>query len=165
VPPCYCLWRPCTSFLQSVAPPQEVTDGGGIVLSSFRINNGYLPSRLTLIVNQSQFTRHSVRGGTSQFLYFMTTKGGGVWRLRGCHVYAFTLPCTVPRVVVALEVLGNFPLFVCVRLAFVSPLQQSSYYSYHQWRNKGGCFRGFKSPWNSEGPPKSCQTQPDCENC
>jgi len=26
---------------------------------------------------------------------------------------------------------------------------------------------GFKSPppRNSEGPPKSCQTQPDCENC
>ena len=21
------------------------------------------------------------------------------------------------------------------------------------------------SPRNSEGPPKSCQTQPDCENC
>ena len=25
---------------------------------------------------------------------------------------------------------------------------------------------GFKPPpRNSEGPPKSCQTQPDCENC
>ena len=31
-----------------------------------------------------------------------------------------------------------------------------------QWRIEGG---GFKpSPRNSEGPPKSCQTQPDCEN-
>ena len=30
-----------------------------------------------------------------------------------------------------------------------------------QWRTEGG----FKPPRNSEGPPKSCQTQPDCENC
>ena len=33
---------------------------------------------------------------------------------------------------------------------------------------RGGVW-GFKStpplPRNSEGPPKSCQTQPDCENC
>ena len=36
-----------------------------------------------------------------------------------------------------------------------------------QWRTEGG-FRGFNPPphpRNSEGPPKSCQTQPDCENC
>ena len=24
---------------------------------------------------------------------------------------------------------------------------------------------GFKPPRNSEDPPKSCRTQPDCENC
>ena len=24
---------------------------------------------------------------------------------------------------------------------------------------------GGSNPLNSEGPPKSCQTQPDCENC
>ena len=29
----------------------------------------------------------------------------------------------------------------------------------------GGRFGVFKPPRNSEGPPKSCQTQPDCENC
>jgi hypothetical protein len=39
----------------------------------------------------------------------------------------------------------------------------------HQWHTEGGgggCIRGFKHPpsRNSEGPPKSCQTQPDCEN-
>ena len=28
-----------------------------------------------------------------------------------------------------------------------------------------GGFGVFKHPQNSEGPPKSCQTQPDCENC
>ena len=31
---------------------------------------------------------------------------------------------------------------------------------------RGGRVRGFKTPpRNSEGPPKLCQTQPDCENC
>ena len=35
----------------------------------------------------------------------------------------------------------------------------------HQWRTEGG-FGVFKPPpQNSEGRPKSCQTQPDCENC
>ena len=29
----------------------------------------------------------------------------------------------------------------------------------------GGEGPGFKPPQNSKGPPKSCQTQPDCENC
>jgi len=34
-----------------------------------------------------------------------------------------------------------------------------------QWRTEGS-FGVFKPPPpNSEGPPKSCQTQPDCENC
>ena len=33
-----------------------------------------------------------------------------------------------------------------------------------QWRAEGG-FGGFNPPRNSEGPPKSCQTQTDCENC
>jgi len=34
------------------------------------------------------------------------------------------------------------------------------------WRTEEG-FRGVQPPPppNSEGPPKSCQTQPDCENC
>ena len=35
----------------------------------------------------------------------------------------------------------------------------------NHWRTEGGV-GGFKPPpRNSEGPPKSCQTQPDCENC
>ena len=34
----------------------------------------------------------------------------------------------------------------------------------YQWRTEGGVWV-FKPPRNSEGPPKSCQTQPDCENC
>ena len=29
----------------------------------------------------------------------------------------------------------------------------------------GGGFEGFNPPPNSEVPPKSYQTQPDCENC
>ena len=29
---------------------------------------------------------------------------------------------------------------------------------------RGGGWRSIR-PWNSEGPPKSCKTQPDCENC
>ena len=38
---------------------------------------------------------------------------------------------------------------------------------YNKWRSEG---RGVQLPppqkkKNSEGPPKSCQTQPDCENC
>jgi len=37
---------------------------------------------------------------------------------------------------------------------------------YYQWRTEGGL--GVQPPLpprNSEGPPKSCQTQPDCEKC
>ena len=30
---------------------------------------------------------------------------------------------------------------------------------------RGGVWGVQTSPQNSEGPPKSCQTQPDCENC
>ena len=30
---------------------------------------------------------------------------------------------------------------------------------------RGGLGDSNPSPWNSEGPPKSCQTQPDCEKC
>ena len=36
---------------------------------------------------------------------------------------------------------------------------KSELYRY-QWRTEGG-FGVFKPPRNSEGPPKSCQTQPD----
>jgi len=32
----------------------------------------------------------------------------------------------------------------------------------YQWRTEGG---GSNPLRNSEGPPKSCQKQPDCENC
>ena len=36
--------------------------------------------------------------------------------------------------------------------------------SHSQWRTEGGL--GCSTPpRNSEGPPKSCQTQPDSENC
>jgi len=36
----------------------------------------------------------------------------------------------------------------------------------NQWRAEGVELEGFKPPSrNSKGPPKSCQTQPDCENC
>jgi len=36
-----------------------------------------------------------------------------------------------------------------------------------QWRTEGGEVGVFNPPppRNSEVPPKSCQTQPDCENC
>ena len=36
-----------------------------------------------------------------------------------------------------------------------------------QWRTEeGGGGVGVQTPpQNSEGPPKLCQTQPDCENC
>jgi len=41
-------------------------------------------------------------------------------------------------------------------------------YAPRQWRTEGG-WGGSNSalpPFRkSEGPPKSCQTQPDCENC
>ena len=33
------------------------------------------------------------------------------------------------------------------------------------WGGGGEEFGVLKPPRNSEGPPKSCQTQPDCENC
>jgi len=35
----------------------------------------------------------------------------------------------------------------------------------YQWRTEkgGGGFGGFKPSRNSEAPPKSCQTQPDCK--
>ena len=32
-----------------------------------------------------------------------------------------------------------------------------------QWRTEGGVFKPLLR--NFEGPPKSCQNQPDCENC
>jgi len=34
-----------------------------------------------------------------------------------------------------------------------------------QWRTDGGLGSSNPPPRNSEGPPKSCQTQPNCENC
>ena len=46
----------------------------------------------------------------------------------------------------------------CSVVSFVSP---------NQWRTEGGEVSAIQTPHprNSEGPPKSCQTQPDCENC
>jgi hypothetical protein len=130
VSPCYSLWRHFTFLLEFVAPPQEVTDACGIVLSSFRINNGYLPSRLTLIVNQSQLTRHSVRGGTSQFLYFMTTRGGEVFDVCGGVMFMLlTLPCTVRCIIVGLEAMGISP-YLPVLSTLASSFQDSGYYSY-----------------------------------
>ena len=41
-------------------------------------------------------------------------------------------------------------------------------YSVGQWRTEGAGLGGSTQPppqGNSEGPPKSCQTEPDCENC
>ena len=43
-------------------------------------------------------------------------------------------------------------------LTFGNALVRSS-----QWRTEGG--GSNPSPRNSEGSRKSCQTQPDCENC
>ena len=39
--------------------------------------------------------------------------------------------------------------------------------TFKQWHTKGRVGLGGLNPppRNSEGPPKSCQTQPDCENC
>ena len=37
-------------------------------------------------------------------------------------------------------------------------------YDTPQWRTEGGV-GVLNPPRNSEGPPKSCQIQPDCENC
>jgi len=34
-----------------------------------------------------------------------------------------------------------------------------------QWRTEGGWDVQTPPPRNSEGPPKSSQTHPDCENC
>ena len=46
----------------------------------------------------------------------------------------------------------------------------SHIFTSHQWRTEvglgeGGWVWGVQTPRNSEGPSKSCQTQPDCENC
>ena len=42
----------------------------------------------------------------------------------------------------------------------------TSIMSGEQWRTERGEFGVFNPPpRNSDGPPKSCQTQPDCENC
>jgi len=38
-------------------------------------------------------------------------------------------------------------------------------YNVKQWRTEGGGFGVQALLRNSVGPPKSCQTQPDCENC
>ena len=47
-----------------------------------------------------------------------------------------------------------------------SPYVQFFLYNSTQWRTEGGGW-GVQtpSPRNFEGPPKLCQTQPDCENC
>ena len=46
----------------------------------------------------------------------------------------------------------------------------SNIFPFHQWRTKGGGWRGLggfvpPTPRNSENPSKLCETQPDCENC
>ena len=41
---------------------------------------------------------------------------------------------------------------------------QSAEYLERSVAYRGGCW-GSTLPRNSGGPPKSCQTQPDCENC
>jgi len=63
----------------------------------------------------------------------------------------------------------NGPSDVWCDLSYkIMPLYSSSY-SRHTSRNRrgGGRGLGFQTPpvRNSEGPPKSCQTQPDCEKC
>ena len=50
-----------------------------------------------------------------------------------------------------------------------NPLRQMTVFiltDHHQWRTEEGGGWGFNPPpRNSEVPPKSCQIQPDCENC
>ena len=50
---------------------------------------------------------------------------------------------------------------------FFNPLKATGNFTYHkgQWHTEGGGFGGVQTPRNSEGPSKSCHTQPDCENC
>ena len=50
-------------------------------------------------------------------------------------------------------------------LGNVFKISPQTFFCYNQWRTEGG-FGVFNSPFplNSEGLPKSCQTQPDCEN-
>ena len=70
---------------------------------------------------------------------------------------------TRPPTVLALH--GGFCLnlsrFHCNSTLVTSPPQSQHFL---QWRTEGGVFEVLTPP-NSEGPPKSCQTQPDCENC
>ena len=61
------------------------------------------------------------------------------------------------------------PPFPCIVLCWLTVTvlkMRNRKFSSHQWRAEGG-FGRFNPPppRNSEGPPKSCQTQPDCENC
>jgi len=52
--------------------------------------------------------------------------------------------------------LSHFHLFYFILFYFI--------YLSH-WRTEGGLEVFKPPPRNYEGPPKSCQTQPDCENC
>jgi len=54
--------------------------------------------------------------------------------------------------------------FFSVYVLFLPFIVVGTAYTVKQWRTEGG-FGVFNPPRNSESPPKSCQTQPDCENC
>ena len=69
----------------------------------------------------------------------------------------------------------SFLLHSCLKIEVLPCIKQVAselrrptvFISTHQWRTEGAWVWGVQPPppRNSEGPPKSCQTQPDCEKC
>jgi len=60
----------------------------------------------------------------------------------------------------------TFITFLYIFILVINQLDAQILYckTFIQWRIEEGV-AVFNHPRNSEGPPKSCQTQPDCENC
>ena len=92
-----------------------------------------------------------------------------------CNTSCFSTATMVPRtrlnVTLYVHCLSSLPFGKKTRRQSLSGMNVSKHShnaicSTYQWRTEGG-FGVFKIPpqKNSEGPPKSCQSQPDCENC
>ena len=83
-------------------------------------------------------------------------------QMSGCAVN--WLPHSVSMVVMVCLLLFSAAVRWKEELRSVPTNSSGRSFIYRQWRTEGGIGK-FKSSWNSEGPPKSCQTQPGCENC
>jgi len=99
----------------------------------------------------------------------------GICSFSHCHHRQIPFPKVFPQKKIILCFIDSASRYICAiktnlmqNLSSVYFVNQSLHVSVifvgnhqNQWRTRGGGgFWGFKPPRNSEGPPKSCQTQP-----